>query len=62
MYNIDIKNIIKDYLNYIISNNPEYICKDFLDFIETIMHLKDINIDYFKNFTVLKLNNLLAIK
>lgn len=59
-YNIDIKNIIKDYLNYIISECPEYVNKPLLDFIENIMHLKDINITYFKNYTVLMLNRLLG--
>jgi DNA polymerase III delta prime subunit len=59
-YNIDIKNIIKDYLNYIISECPEYVNKPLLDFIENIMHLKDINITYFKTYTALMLNRLLV--
>ena len=59
-YNIDIKNIIKDYLNYIISECPEYVNKPLLDFIENIMHLKDINITYFKTYTALMLNRLIG--
>jgi replication factor C subunit 3/5 len=40
-YNIDKKNIIKDYLNYIIRNKPHLITCDFLNFIENIMHNQD---------------------
>ena len=37
-YNIDKKNIIKDFLNYIIRNHPQHLCSDFLNFIENLMH------------------------
>jgi replication factor C subunit 3/5 len=37
-YNIDKKNIIKDFLNYIIRNHPKYLNKDFLNYIENLMH------------------------
>jgi replication factor C subunit 3/5 len=37
-YNIDKKNIIKDFLNYIIRNHPQYLCSEFLSFIENLMH------------------------
>jgi replication factor C subunit 3/5 len=40
-YNIDKKNIIKDYLNYIIRNKPKLITSNFLNFIENIMHNPD---------------------
>jgi replication factor C subunit 3/5 len=59
-FNMDMKNIIKDYLNYLIREHPEYICKPLLDFMETIMHLNEINNDYFKNYTALSLNKLLS--
>ena len=59
-YNIDIKNIIKDYLNYLIAECPAVIDKSLLDFVESIMHLKECNINYFKNYAALKLNTLLA--
>jgi len=59
-YNMDMKNIIKDYLNYLIRERPEYICKEVLDFMETIMHLKEVNIEYLKNYTALALNKLLG--
>jgi len=42
-YNIDKKNIIKDYINYIIRNKPEAICPDFLNFVENVMHSQECN-------------------
>jgi DNA polymerase III delta prime subunit len=45
-YNIDKKNIIKDFLNYIIRNHPKYISKGFMNFVENLMHseLQDNNV------------------
>jgi hypothetical protein len=57
-YNIEIKNIIKDYLNYIIRNKPEYINPQFLKFSEFIMHLEESNIDYIKIYTVISLHEI----
>ena len=37
-YNIDKKNIIKDFLNYIIRNHSKYLSNDFLNFVENLMH------------------------
>ena len=37
-YNIDKKNIINDFLNYIIRNHSKYVSKDFLNFVENLMH------------------------
>ena len=37
-YNIDKKNIIKDFLNYIIRNHEQYLKSDFLNYIENLMH------------------------
>jgi DNA polymerase III delta prime subunit len=42
-YNIDKKNIIKDYLNYIIRNKSEIISEDFLNFVENVMHSQECN-------------------
>jgi DNA polymerase III delta prime subunit len=57
-YNIEIKNIIKDYLNYIIRHKAEYINSDFLKFTEFIMHLSDRRDDHIIKYTVLKLHAL----
>jgi DNA polymerase III delta prime subunit len=40
-YNVDKKNIIKDFLNYIIRNHPIIVNRDFLNFVENIMHTKN---------------------
>jgi hypothetical protein len=45
-YNIDIKNIIKDYFNYIIRYKSKYLSIKFLDLIETIIHNPDSNIEH----------------
>lgn len=37
-YNIDKKNIIKDFINYIIRNKKMQITEEFLNFVENIMH------------------------
>ena len=42
-YNIDNKNIIKDFLNYIIRNNPKIVTSEFLNFVENLMHSQNIN-------------------
>jgi replication factor C subunit 3/5 len=46
-YNVDKKNIIKDFLNYIIRNHTNIVTSDFLNFIENIMHFPDCKNTYF---------------
>lgn len=58
-YNIDTKNIIKDFLNYIIRNKemlhtPEYFC-----FVENIMHMEDCKNSHIVNYSLIKLSKLL---
>lgn len=57
-YNIEIKNIIKDYLNYIIRYNTRFISSEFFDFIEFIMHISDASSSkkYIKEYTLIKLH------
>jgi replication factor C subunit 3/5 len=59
-YNIEIKNIIKDYLNYIIHFRQEYVTHSFLKFTEFIMHLSEPQIDHMAKYTVLKLHELFS--
>jgi len=40
-YNIDIKNIITNLLNYVIRNYPDLNTCKFLDFVENIIHIED---------------------
>ena len=58
-YNIEKKNIIKNYLNYIIRNKKSIVNKTFLNFVENIIHIPDLNIDYMLHYTILKMNKFL---
>ena len=60
-YNVEIKNIIKDYLNYIIHYSSQYVNSEFLNFTEFIMHLNEPSVDHIIHYTVFKLHNLLNI-
>ena len=42
-YNVDKKNIIKDFINYIIRNRTDIVTREFLNFVENIMHSKNSN-------------------
>ena len=61
-FNIDKKNIIKDFLNYIIRNKPVVIDVRLLDFIENIMHFQDCKNSYYVNYSLSKLLSLLPSK
>ena len=54
-YNIDKKNIMKNYLNYIIRNVDEIISTDFLNFVENIMHFSECKNSHFINYCLTKL-------
>jgi replication factor C subunit 3/5 len=58
-YNIDKKNIIKDFLNYIIRNFSNMITPKYLYFIENIMHFEDCKNNYFVNYSLLRLSALI---
>jgi replication factor C subunit 3/5 len=59
-YNIDKKNIIKDFLNYIIRNHNEYINSKFLNFIENLMHSQIQNNNVYVNYSLSKLSSILS--
>ena len=42
-YSLQEKNIINKYLNYIVQYNKVPISKEFLSFIEQIVHIKNLN-------------------
>ena len=56
-YNIDKKNIIKDYINYIIRNKPSVICPDFLNFAENVMHSQECNNKTYLYYSLSKLSS-----
>jgi replication factor C subunit 3/5 len=64
-YNIDKKNIIKDFLNYIIRNKHMDIYKkmpEYLNFIENIMHFEDCKNSYYVNYSISRLSSLINEK
>ena len=59
-FNIEKKNIIKDFLNYIIRNkSAELISPTFLSFIENILHFEDCKNSYYVNYSLLRISTLL---
>jgi DNA polymerase III delta prime subunit len=60
-YNIDKKNIIKDFLNYVIKNYPKYVDTDFLNFAENLLHSQIQNNNINVNHFVTKLTSLLSL-
>jgi len=56
-YNIDKKNVIKDFLNYIIRNKQSVIKTDFLNFIENIMHYQDCKNSYYISYSLSRLSS-----
>jgi DNA polymerase III delta prime subunit len=51
-YNIDKRNIINDFLNYLIRNKPEYVTREFLDSVENLLHSYNVNNSTFVNYAV----------
>jgi replication factor C subunit 3/5 len=60
-YNIDKKNIIKDFLNYIIRNYPSYTNNGFLNFVENLMHSQIQNNNIHINYSLTRLSSLISI-
>ena len=58
-YNIERKNIIKNYLNYIVRHHPQYITPTFLNFIENVVHIQDCKAEYLLQYFVLKITTLI---
>jgi len=56
---MDKKNIIKDFLNYIIRNKTHLISSAFLKFIENIMHYNDFKNSHYINYALSRLKSLI---
>lgn len=54
-YNLDIKNIIKNYISYVISKKGIYLKNDFLCFAEYLIHIQNADDEYVKNYFVIKM-------
>lgn len=59
-YNIDKKNIIKDFLNYIIKYYPKYVNGEFLNFVENLMHSQVQNNNIHINYSISRLSSFLS--
>ena len=59
-YNIDKKNIIKDFLNYIIRGYPKYLTSEFLNFIENLMHSEIQNNNIYIYYSLIKISTFLS--
>jgi DNA polymerase III delta prime subunit len=60
-YNIDIKNIIKDYFNFLIRNKPHMMTNKLLRSIENVVHLVEPNTEYIKKYTIERLHHLMML-
>ena len=58
-YNIDTKNIIKDFLNYIIRKYEYLNIPKYLNFVENIMHFEDCKNSYYVNYSLIKISSLI---
>jgi DNA polymerase III delta prime subunit len=56
-YNIDKKNIIKDFLNYIILNKPTMVNEQFLNFAENLLHSHNINNNTYVFYSLSRLSS-----
>ena len=57
-FNMEKKNIIKDFLNYIIRKHPDKTTSEMLDFIENIVHFEDCNNGFYVNYAIIRLASL----
>jgi DNA polymerase III delta prime subunit len=58
-FNIDKKNIMKDFLNYIIRNKSGNLSFNFLNFVENIMHFEDCKNSHYVNYSLTRMMSLL---
>jgi len=58
-YNMDKKNIIKDFLNYIIRNKEYLNIPKFFNFVENIIHFEECNNNHYVTYSLIKLSTLL---
>lgn len=60
-YNIDKKNIIKDFLNYMIRNCEITNITEFLNFVENIIHFENCKHTYYVIYLLSKISTLLKV-
>jgi replication factor C subunit 3/5 len=60
-YNIDKKNIIKDFFNFIIRNNKIDLTNGFLNFVENVMHTQNQNVNININYSLSRLSSFISV-
>jgi DNA polymerase III delta prime subunit len=61
IYNIDKKNIIKDFINYIIRNKTTTILNtEFFNFVENMMHYQECKNNYYINYALSRLSHFIS--
>ena len=55
LYNVNKKNIIKDFFNYMIRKKCHVVTGDFLKSVENIMHFENSNESYYVNYALTRL-------
>jgi replication factor C subunit 3/5 len=60
-FNIDKKNIIKDFLNYIIRNHEDLNIPEYFNFVENIVHFEDCKNSFYVNYSLIQLSTLLNV-
>lgn len=56
-YNMDKKNIIKSFINYIIRNKSVYISTDFFNFVENVTHSTNLSNSIYVNYALSRLSS-----
>ena len=59
-YNIDKKNIIKDFMNYIVRNKSHHLSSELLNFIENLMHSQIQNNNIYIYYSLFRLSSFLS--
>lgn len=59
-YNTDKRNIVKEFLNYLIITKPVHV--EFLDFVEEIIHANEVKLSFMVNFLIEKMKLKIDLK
>ena len=59
-YNMDKKNIIKSFINYIIRNKQEIINSDFLNFVENVTHTTNLSNSIYVHYALSRLSSFIV--
>jgi DNA polymerase III delta prime subunit len=60
VYNIDIQNITKQYLNYVIRNNIVVVSSSFLQFVENIIHSGETDMSIYIHYFLIQMKKFIS--